>query len=447
MIMGADILDLIAHKKFVTAKEMLVQMNEIDIASLLSDVDEETMLIMFRLLPKDLAADAFAFLSVDSQQLIVKAFSDAELSALLTHLFVDDVADLVEEMPANVASKILKNATDETRKNVNQILQYPEDSAGSLLTTEYVRLKKNMTVQEALERIRLKGIKTETIYTCYVTDDTRHLQGIVSLRALVLAEPAEILENIMKTNYISVNTHDDREIASQLFKKYGLIAMPVVDKENRLIGIITVDDILEVIESEATEDFHKMAAVAPSEEKYLDTSVFKLAQNRIFWLLLLMLTESFTGGIIEHFTEVLQSCVVLTAFIPILMDTGGNCGSQASTLIIRGLATGEITMRDYPRIIWKELRIALFISVILSSVMFVKNFFISQKDLAVSITVSCAIMAAVVISKITGATLPILAKKLHMDPATMAAPLLTTIVDTVSLLVFFSFAKLFVPGL
>lgn len=441
------VLELIGEKNFAAAKELLIKMNEINIATLLSDVDSQEMLVMFRILPKTLAAEVFAFLSTYSQELIVSAFSDSELSSLLSSLFVDDVADLVEEMPANVASKILKNANEATRKTVNQILQYPEDSAGSLLTTEYVRLKKQQTVTEALEAIRLKGIKTETIYTCYVTDEERFLQGIVSLRDLVLSDQEKKLEEIMTTDFVFVSTHDDREFVASVFKKYGFIALPVVDNEKRLVGIITVDDIIEVIEAENTEDFHRMAAILPSEEKYLDTSVFKLAKNRIFWLFILMITETFTGGIIEHFTEVLQKCVVLTAFIPVLMDTGGNSGSQVSTLIIRGLATGEVKTDDVFKILWKELRIGLFIAGILASVMFLKNFFIGGKDFYVALTVSCALSTAIITAKLVGAILPILAQKLKMDPATMAAPLLTTIVDTVTLLVYFSFAKLFIPAI
>lgn len=443
----AQVLAFIEDKKYMEAKEALVKMNEIDIASLLSDVDEKTMLLMFRILPKSLAAEVFAFLSADSRQFIAKSFTDTELSSLLTSLFVDDVADLVEEMPANVASKILKNATDETRKMVNQILQYPEDSAGSILTTEYVRLKKNMSVGEALETIRLKGIKSETIYTCYVTDETRKLEGIVTLRSLVLSKAETPLSEITEFNCISVGTHDDRESVGRLFKKYGFLSLPVVDSEGRLVGIITVDDIMDVMEEETTEDFHKMAAIEPSEKPYLETSVFVLAKHRIFWLLLLMLTETLTGGIIEHFTHVLEKCVLLTAFIPVLMDTGGNSGSQSSTIIIRSLATGEVETKDFWRILWKELRIGIFVAAILSSVMFLKNLFLGGKSFFISLTVSCAIFTAVVISKLTGASLPILAQKLRLDPATMSSPILTTLVDTVSLLVFFSFAHLFIPGL
>ncbi|MEL3909196.1 MAG: magnesium transporter [Treponemataceae bacterium] len=441
------VLQLIEEKKFAVAKEVLVTMNKTNIATLLSDVGPDEMLVMFRLLPKTLAAEVFAFLSSHSQELIVSAFSDSELSSLLGALFIDDVADIVEEMPANVASRILKNANEATRKTVNQILQYPEDSAGSLLTTEYVRLKKQQTASEALETIRLRGIKTETIYTCYVTDEERFLQGIVSLRDLVLTDHEKKLEEIMTTDFVFVSTHDDREVVAGVFKKYGFIALPVVDNEKRLVGIITVDDIMEVIEAENTEDVHLMAAILPSEEKYLDTSVFKLAKNRIFWLFILMITETFTGGIIEHFTEILQKCVVLTAFIPVLMDTGGNSGSQVSALIIRGLATGEIETSDILRILWKELRVGIFIATLLGSAMFLKNFFISGKGFPVSLTVSCALSVAIVTAKLVGATLPILAQKLKLDPATMSAPMLTTIVDTVSLLVYFSFAKLFIPAL
>lgn len=442
-----NILDLIDNKNFAAAKELLVDMNEINIALLLGDVEAEEMLIMFRLLPKTVAAEVFAFLSSDSQRFIVSSFSDGELASLLSDLFVDDLADLVEEMPANVVSKILKNANEDTRKALNTILQYPEDSAGSLLTTEYVRLKQQFTVAEALSNIRRKGLKTETIYTCYVTNEARVLEGIVSLRDLVLAEPDQVLADIMTTDFVCVNTHDDQEYVAMIFKKHGFIALPVVDSEKRLVGIITVDDIFDALESETTEDFQKMAALQPSEERYLDTSVFILARHRIFWLLLLMLTETFTGGIIDHFTEVLQKCVLLTAFIPVLMDTGGNAGSQSSTLIIRGLATGELATKDLGKILWKELQIGFVVSIILGSVMFMKNIFIGQKSFAVSLTVSCAIMTAVLISKLTGAFLPILAKKLKLDPATMAAPIITTIVDTVSLLVYFSFAKLFIPEL
>lgn len=441
------ILSLIDEKKFAEAKEILVEMNEMNIATLLNQVDDEERLLMFRLLPKDLAADVFAFLDTDNQQLIVSTFSDLELASLLSELFVDDLADLVEEMPANVASKILKNTDANDRKTINQILQYPEDSAGSLLTTEYIRLKKQQTVAEALQTIRKYGLKSETIYTCYVTDEKRILEGILSLRELVLADPETLVGEIMTTDFVCVNTHDDQEYVAMIFKNHGFIALPVVDSEKRLVGIITVDDILDALEAETTEDFQKMAAMQPSEERYLDTSVFVLSKHRIFWLLLLMLTETFTGGIIEYFTEVLQKCVLLTAFIPVLMDTGGNAGSQSSTLIIRGLATKELSTKDLGKILWKELRIGIVVSVILGTVMFMKNVFFGNKGVAVSLTVSCAIMTAVIISKLTGAFLPILAKKLKLDPATMAAPIITTIVDTVSLIVYFSFAKLFIPEL
>lgn len=441
------VLKLINEKKFSEAQVLLETMSKVNIANLLSDVGNEEMLVMFRILPKNTAAEVFAFLSPDSQQHIVLTFSDTELSNLLTSLFVDDLADLVEEMPANVASKIVKNANENTRKTINQILQYPEESAGSLLTTEYVRLKKNMKVSEALESIRACGVKTETIYTCYVTDEQRFLQGIISLREIVLAKPEKRIDEIMTTDFVSVNTHDDQEEVGGVFKKYGFIALPVVDSEKRLVGIITVDDIMHTMEEETTEDFQKMAAIQPSEKSYLDAGVFTLTKSRIFWLLLLMLTETFTGGIIEKFTHLLQKCVMLTAFIPVLMDTGGNSGSQASTLIIRGLATGELTVDDFPKILWKELRIGFCASSILGIVMFVKNFFFSQKDIYISLTVSCSLMVAVIIAKVTGAVLPILAKKLNFDPATMSAPLLTTIVDTVSLIVYFSFAKLFIPAL
>ena len=416
-------------------------MNEVDIAEILDPLDKNTTLLVFRMLPKDLAVDVFAHFSSEQQRDIINAVTDKELEYILDELFFDDMIDLIEEMPANVVNKILKNSTHDERDLINQFLKYPEDSAGSIMTIEYVELRKTMTVKEALAHIKEVGLNRETIYTCYVTDKNRRLEGIVSLRTLVVSPEDEVLIDLMETDVIFVSTHDDQETVAGVFKKYGFLALPVVDAENRLTGIITVDDIMDVMEQEATEDFQRMAAMAPSEEAYLETSVFKLARHRINWLLILMISATFTGGIMAKYENVLQSVVVLSIFIPMLMDTGGNAGSQSSTLIIRGLATGEITLHDGWKVLWKEFRISLMVGITLAVVNFAKTMLYDKVGVLISLTVSLTLIVTVVSSKLVGGMLPILAKKLNIDPAIMAGPLITTIVDALSLMVYFTIAS------
>lgn len=435
------VLELIQQKRYVELKKILSEMNEVDIAEILDPLDKNTTLLVFRMLPKDVAVDVFAHFSSDQQRDIINAVTDKELKYILDELFFDDMIDLIEEMPANVVSKILKNSTHDERTLINQFLKYPEDSAGSIMTIEYVELRKTMTVKEALVHIKEVGLNRETIYTCYVTDKNRRLEGIVSLRTLVISPEDEKIMDLMDTDVIFVNTHDDQETVAVVFKKYGFLALPVVDTENRLTGIITVDDIMDVMEQEATEDFQRMAAMAPSEEAYLETSVFKLAKHRINWLLILMISATFTGGIMAKYESVLQSVVVLSIFIPMLMDTGGNAGSQSSTLIIRGLATGEITLHDGWKVLWKEFRISLLVGITLAVVNFAKTMLYDKVGVLISLIVSLTLIVTIVSSKLVGGMLPILAKKLKIDPAIMAGPLITTIVDALSLMVYFTIAS------
>lgn len=435
------VLELIQQKRYVELKKILSEMNEVDIAEILDPLDKNTTLLVFRMLAKDVAVDVFAHFSSDQQRDIINAVTDKELKYILDELFFDDMIDLIEEMPANVVSKILKNSTHDERTLINQFLKYPEDSAGSIMTIEYVELRKTMTVKEALVHIKEVGLNRETIYTCYVTDQNRRLEGIVSLRTLVISPEDEKIMDLMDTDVIFVNTHDDQETVAGVFKKYGFLALPVVDTENRLTGIITVDDIMDVMEQEATEDFQRMAAMAPSEEAYLETSVFKLAKHRINWLLILMISATFTGGIMAKYESVLQSVVVLSIFIPMLMDTGGNAGSQSSTLIIRGLATGEITLHDGWKVLWKEFRISLLVGITLAVVNFAKTMLYDKVGVLISLIVSLTLIVTIVSSKLVGGMLPILAKKLKIDPAIMAGPLITTIVDALSLMVYFTIAS------
>lgn len=437
-----EILQLIDQKKYVQLKKVLSEMNEVDIAEILDPLDANTTLLIFRMLPKILAVEVFAHFSTEQQRDIINAVTDKELNYLLDELFFDDMIDLIEEMPANVVSKILKNSTADERKLINQFLKYPPDSAGSLMTIEYVELRKSMSVKESLAQLKEIGFNKETIYTCYVTDKNRTLEGIVSLRTIVVSDEDEAIENLMQDEVIYVHTNDDQETVASVFKKYGFLALPVVDQEHRLTGIITVDDIMEVIEQEATEDFQRMAAMAPTEEAYLDASVIQLAKHRIPWLLILMLSATFTGRIISNFNDTLQSVVVLATFIPMLMDTGGNSGNQSSTLIIRGLATGDISLTDGWKVIWKELRISLIVGVLLSMINFIRLLVIERVDVLVAFTVSITVIVTVMVAKMLGGSLPLIAKRFKVDPAIMAGPLITTIVDAVSLTVYFSIAKL-----
>ncbi|QQY79893.1 magnesium transporter [Keratinibaculum paraultunense] len=433
--------ELIKEKRYVTIKKELEKMNPVDVAELLESLDVQTALLIFRTLPKDLAVEVFAHFSVEQQRELVSLVTDKELKHIVDELYFDDMIDILEEVPANVVKKILLNAKEEERNLINQFLRYPPESAGSIMTIEYVDLKKNMTVKEALEHIKETGLDKETVYTCYVTDANRKLEGIVSLRKLVISDEDLLIEDIMERDVIYVHTHDDQETVARVFKRYGFLALPVVDNEGRLIGIITVDDIMEVIDQEATEDFQKMAAMSPTEEKYLEANVFSLAKHRVIWLLVLMISATFTGGIIRKFENLLQSAVVLTAFIPMLMDTGGNAGSQSSTLVIRGIALGEIAPKDTGKVVLKELVISIIVGVILAVVNFFRIYLFDNVGFLISFTVSITLFVTVVISKVIGGILPMIAKKLNIDPAIMAGPLITTIVDALSLIVYFSIAS------
>lgn len=435
------IIQLIEQKKYVQLKKVLSEMNEVDIAEIVDPLDTNTTLLIFRILPKDLAVEVFAHFSIEQQRDIINAVTDKELNYIMNELFFDDMIDLIEEMPANIVNKILINSTQEERKLINQFLKYPPDSAGSLMTIEYVELRKEMNVKEALSHLKEIGLNKETIYTCYVTDKDRTLEGIISLRKLVISDDDMLIKDLMQDEVIYVNTHDDQETVANVFIKYGFLALPVVDKELRLTGIITVDDIMDVMEQEATEDFQIMAAMSPSEDAYLDTNVFTLARHRISWLLILMVSATFTGGIMSKFENVLQSVVVLATFIPMLMDTGGNSGSQSSTLIIRGLATGELTLQDGWKVLWKEFRISLMVGVGLAGVNFIRIMLFSTVGFWVAFTVSVTLIITIVSAKIVGGMLPLLAKKMKIDPAIMAGPLITTIVDALSLIVYFSIAS------
>ena len=434
------ILELIEQKNYIELKKELSDMNEVDISEIFEDLEQHTSLLVFRILPKDVAVEVFAHFSAEKQAEIINAVSDKELKFILDELFFDDMIDLIEEMPANIVNKILANSTHEERVLINQFLKYPYHSAGSLMTIEYVELRKDMTVKEALDHIKEIGLSKETIYTCYVTDYKKKLEGIVSLRKLVISDSDKLIEELLHEEIIFVETHDDQETVANIFTKYGFMAMPVVDKERRLTGIITFDDIMDVIEDEATEDFQRMAAMMPSEEPYLDSGVIELAKQRIPWLMILMIGATITGGIITKFESILSSVVVLTAFIPMIMDTGGNSGSQSSTLVIRGLATGDVTLKDARKIWWKEFRISLLVGVTLASVNFAKNMLIDRVGLEVSITVSITVAATVILAKMVGGTLPLAAKKLKLDPAIMAGPLITTIVDALALMVYVGIA-------
>lgn len=429
------------EKRYREIRSELIDMREVDISDILEQLDITTALMLFRMLPKDLAVEVFSYFSSDKQKEIVGNITDVELQYIVDEMYFDDMIDLLEEMPANIVKKILISSSPEERKLINQFLNYPQDSAGSLMTIEYVDLKKEMTVKEALGHIKDIGLSKETVYTCYVTDKNRKLEGIVSLRKLVVGEEDEVIKDIMEEDVVYVNTHDDQETVADLFRRYGFIALPVVDMEGRLTGIITVDDIVDVIDKESTEDFQKMAAMSPSEDKYIDTSVFSLAKHRIIWLLFLMVSATFTGGIIKRYESVLESSVLLAAFIPMLMDTGGNAGSQSSTLVIRGLALGEIDLKDAGKVMWKEFRISIIVGIILAIVNFARIYYLEKVDLFVALTVSVTLVVTVMASKIIGGLLPILAKKMKIDPAIMAGPLITTIVDALSLTVYFAMAS------
>ncbi|MBE6838692.1 MAG: magnesium transporter [Ruminococcus sp.] len=439
---AATFLSLLEDKKYPTIRDIMTTMNAVDIAMLFDEMDDERIPLLFRLLPKELAAEVFVEMDDDSQELLIRGFSDAELKAVVDELYVDDAVDIVEEMPANVVKRILKQADPEMRKMINNILQYPDDSAGSIMTTEYVSLRPEMTVEDAIKRIRRNVVEKETIYTCYVTDKNRTLIGMISLKELLIAEDDTIIEDIMETNVICVDTLTDQEEVAQMFNKYNFMALPVVDKETRLVGIVTFDDAIDVMEEETTEDIEKMAAIVPSDKPYLRTGVFETWKQRIPWLLILMISATFTSMIITSFENALAAQVVLTAFIPMLMDTGGNSGSQAAVTIIRGISLGEIEFRDIFRIIWKEFRVALLCGSVLALANFLKLLFIDRIGIYVAAVVCITLLLSVIIAKIVGSTLPLLAKKIGFDPAVMASPFITTIVDALSLVVYFKIATI-----
>ena len=437
-----QILALLDEKKYSELKNLLSEMNEADIAAVLKELPQEKLPLLYRILPKELAAEVFVNMDSDAQEFLIRAFSDNELREVLDELYVDDAVDIIEEMPATVVKRILMHTDPEVRKSINEILQYPEDSAGSIMTIEYVDLKKYMTVEDAFTRIRRTGVDKETIYICYVTDENRKLLGIVTVKDLLLSEKNAKIFEIMDTNIISANTLEDKEIVAEKFRKYDLLALPVVDQENRLVGIVTIDDAMDVLQDENTEDIEKMAAITPTDKPYLKMSVFETWKKRFPWLLLLMVSATFTGKIITHFEDALQSYVVLTAFIPMLMDTGGNCGGQSSVTIIRGLSLGDITFRDTFRVIWKEFRVSFLCGVTLALVNFGKMLLIDRVGVMVAAVVCVTMVLTIILAKFIGCTLPILAKRLRFDPAVMASPFITTIVDALSLLIYFRVASM-----
>lgn len=431
-------------------KRSLNEINPVDIARLLEEVeDEKERTFLFRMLTKENAAETFVEFDGDTQENLIRAFSDTELREVLDEIYIDDAADIIEEMPATIVKRILKNTDKETRDAINTILKYPGDSAGSIMTPEFVDLKKDMTVEDAFKRIRRTGVDKETIYTCYVTDASRHLIGVTTVKELLLNDHDDVIEDLMETNVISINTLDDQEYASEMLSKYDFLALPVVDMENRLVGIITVDDAIDVIQEENTEDIQKMAAIMPTDTPYLKTGVFETWKKRIPWLLLLMISATITSQILTTFEAKLSSVAVLIAFIPMLMDTGGNSGGQASVTIIRALSLGEIDLKDIFKVLWKEIRVAFVCGISLAAVCFLKLMLFDRIvlgnqgiTLIVAIVVSLTILAEIILAKIVGCTLPIIAKKLGFDPAVMASPFITTIVDAISLLVYIAFASI-----
>ena len=447
-----QLFELVRNNDLKELKKHLVEMNYVDIAEFIMLIDnEKTAVMVFRILPKDMSADVFAYLDLDWQQLIVQSITDKEIERLMDDLFVDDAVDFLEEVPANVVRRVLANTDKETRETINRFLKYPDNSAGSVMTIEMVELHDRLNVKEAIDHIRATGVDKETIYTCYCIDDSRHLVGILPLRRLLLSDENKKIREIMDDDeqIISVRTLDDQETVAAIAKKYDLLSVPVVDKENRLVGIITIDDIVDIIDEEATEDFEKMALLHPSEDEYLKTGVFTLAKNRIIWLLVLMVSATLTGQIIENFEAKLAMVAGLTACIPMLMDTGGNSGNQVSTLIIRGLALGEIEIKDYFKVLWKEIRVSVLCGVTLAvanAVRMIVLRYVLHNDASNSVilVVCLSIICTVMVAKMIGCTLPILAKLLKLDPALMAGPMITTIVDAVSLLIYFGFATLFI---
>ncbi len=432
--------ELLETKQYTTLRQKIAEMNGADIATVMEELDQGDMLKILRILPKNLAADVFSYMEVESQQFIITSLSEKDAAGIINNLMADDAADLLEEMPANVVKKLLANANPETRRDINDLLQYPEDSAGSIMTVEYVDLKENMTVEEAIARIRKIGMDSETINICYVLDAKRKLVGTVALRYLLISPGDAVISDIMHENVIYINTLMDQEEVARQFQKYDFTAMPVVDNEKRLVGIITVDDIVDILQEEATEDMEKMAAIVPSDKPYMKTSVIETWKKRMPWLLLLMISAAFTGSILTTFEDALMAYGVLIAYIPMLMDTGGNAGGQASVTIIRGLSLKEIEFGDALRVVWKEMRVAFLCGTTLAAANFVKLLLFDRVGLMVALVVCLTLIASVMIAKVVGCMLPMLARRIGFDPAVMASPFITTIVDVLSLLVYFQIA-------
>ncbi len=432
--------ELLEKKQYTKLRQMLSDKNTADIAVILEELPEEDLLKIFRILPKTMAADVFSYLEVDHQHELITSMSEKDAASIINNLMADDATDLLEEMPANIVKKILANASPDTRRDINHLLRYPEDSAGSIMTVEYVDLKETMTVEDAIERIRKVGVDSETINICYVLDAKRKLIGTVALRYLLISPSDAVIGEIMHEDVIFINTLMDQEEVARQFQKYDFTAMPVVDNEERLVGIITVDDIVDILQEEATEDIEKMAAIVPTDKPYMKTTVFETWKKRIPWLLLLMISATFTGSIITSFEDALSACVALTAYIPMLMDTGGNAGGQASVTIIRGLSLNEIEFKDAFRVLWKEARVAVLCGLTLAAANFLKLLIFDHVAIAVATVVCLTLVAAVFIAKVIGCLLPMFAKKIGFDPAVMASPFITTIVDALSLLIYFSIA-------
>lgn len=434
-----EVLELLEQKKFNELKKYLERINGADFPSIFEAVDDKDMIIIFRLLNKEEAAEIFAELDADLQEKLINSFSDKELKYVVDNLFIDDTVDMIEEMPSNVVKRILKNVDEKDRKIINEILNYPDDCAGSIMTTEFIDLKENMTVSQAFDKIKKIGLKKETVYNCYVLDKNRKLLGVIDIKDLLIADRDEIIKDLMDENIVTVNTLDDKEDVANVLAKYDYVALPVVDKEKRLVGIVTVDDAIDVMQDEASEDFEKMAAISPNEDGYYKTSVVSHAKNRIVWLLFLMFSSIITGAVITHYEQAFAALPILVSFIPMIMGTGGNCGSQSSTLVIRGLAVDEIKAKDFLKVWWKEIRVALIVGVIMAIVNCIR-ILIQYNDLQLGIVVGLTLVITIAIAKSLGSMLPLICKKLKLDPAIMAAPLISTILDTCSVLVFFNVA-------
>lgn len=445
-----ELINLSGPEKLLKARARIIAMDAVDIGILLEDIPGEKMLRIFRMLPKTLAADTFAHMKSEQQRYIIESITNREINNIMDEMFMDDTVDFLEEMPANVVKRVLDTTDPETRRTINQLLQYPDGSAGSIMTTEFVDLKKEMTAKDALRHIRATGVDSETINTCYIIDGERKLEGAISIRKIILSPSDTVIADIMTSDVKFLYTHDDRETGAYQFKKYDLLSMPVVDGENRLVGIITIDDIVDVIEQEATEDIEIMAGITPTDKSYIETSVFGTFQKRILWLLILMLSATFTGGILASYEESLAIYPALVAFIPMLMGAGGNAGGQTSVAVIRSLALNEITFSDLFRVIWKELCVAMLCGLAMALVCFVKVLFVDAQftngvDVMTALIVSLTIFVTVLIAKLTGCVMPLLAKKIGFDPAVMASPFITTIVDALSLVIYFQIVRMFLP--